>query len=708
MLKSKSETSMSGWAFLGALAVLAAQLLLASPALADSFQLKLGKWFAQGRVLEAEEALTGRLEKNPGDTDLWLELADLRKSQYDYGGAVEAYQRCLALNNDWKVRAQMALALEQMGRFEDAEKEFLPLVQAHPDDPDVLWGMARLRLCQFKWKSIRKQFTPQEALGLAKKYLQKLVAAKPEFALATWELAEVSRALGDDDLALKSYERAARLDGSFKLAHRAIAELLAAKGKYREALVKYDQAMAIEPDDKRLKAEARRVAKAAPEEAQKRRDERLEQWEKWKAPEEKTIAPSPVTVRVGLFTVINRLLLRGGSPLLVMTPAQTPVTTLAAGVDYHVVYESAKNSATHQEIWVLRDSHGRKVASFTERLWIVPQDPQRAIVLHAVPSNTGYFFAREEDRAYRGLVEISPRPGRGFQVVNRVTLEDYLAGVLPSEMPYDWPLEALKAQAIVARTYALSKMGRHNEEGFDLCDSVHCEVYRGLRAEHERSNEAVRQTAGLILKHGRKVMPVAYSAQCGGHTQDYAEAWGYKSPVVGVEDYDPRYNQDISFPLSPLSAEKWIKENRVANCRAGGLKGYQNFRWATLVKADFLQKKLAGFGRLRRLIVTHRSTAGWADRLLVEGEQGSKEFKGDYIRSFLGGIRSNLIWIEPQFNLKGWPEEFIIYGGGWGHGVGMCQVGTYSLARGGKTCGEILEHYFPKGDVKSLDSPKAK
>jgi stage II sporulation protein D len=102
------------------------------------------------------------------------------------------------------------------------------------------------------------------------------------------------------------------------------------------------------------------------------------------------------------------------------------------------------------------------------------------------------------------------------------------------------------------------------------------------------------------------------------------------------------------------------------------------------------------------MTVSARSSAGWARRLLLEGDKGSKEIKGDAIRSFLGGLRSNLIWIEPQFNLDGWPQEFIIYGGGWGHGVGLCQVGCYGMAKAGKTCGEILIHYFPQAKIKTL------
>ena len=173
-----------------------------------------------------------------------------------------------------------------------------------------------------------------------------------------------------------------------------------------------------------------------------------------------------------------------------------------------------------------------------------------------------------------------------------------------------------------------------------------------------------------------------------------------------MADYDPRYNQDMEFPLSPNRMERWIKEDRQAWCRVSELKDHRSYRWAWVVTAADIQKRAGAIGKVRRLIVTHRSTAGWADHLLVEGEAGNKELKGDSIRSFLGGIRSNLIWIEPQFNPKGWPEEFVIYGGGWGHGVGMCQAGAYGLAKAGKTYDEILEHYFPKGDIKKLETDK--
>src|SRR5581483_9363654 len=258
----------------------AAILFFLIPALsfADSFQLKLGKLFAQGKTSEAAEAIQKQLDEDPEEPLPWLELAGLDKSQGDYSGAVAAYQNYLAQKDDWKVRVQLALAMEQMGKFADASIPLHRLDQQHPNDPELLWGLARLGLYQSQWKSIRTQSSSQEALRESQKYLIKLVDLKPHFSMALWELAEVSRMLGDRDRALRAYEDLLKKDGSYRRAHRYIAELLFQKGRVREALAKFEQAMAVEPDDPQLRKESREASLSAPRETQRRQSERMDQW----------------------------------------------------------------------------------------------------------------------------------------------------------------------------------------------------------------------------------------------------------------------------------------------------------------------------------------------------------------------------------------------------------------------------------------------
>jgi len=683
------------------LCVFVVQLVLVFPVWAGSWEKDLGRWFAEGDSARVEASIVRRLEEEGERPALWLELASLRKDLGDLSGAAEAYGRVLSLVRDSEVQARLAQVWVQKGELENARVVLEGLERSDLRVPEVLWASAIYELRRAD-EALRKGSPGErDALILAKGHLQVLAGARPEFALGLWRLAEVCRRLGEGDRALELYAKVLRKDGSFKGAHWRMAKLQAGKGNSREALLKYQQAMAVEPDNEVLKKEVKAFTLKVPEEARQAKKERRKKWEEWKAPEAALVAPSPVTVRVGLATGLGHLLLRCDSDLTVTTPSGTAVTVIPKG-EVHVTYSSAKDGK--EEAWVLEDGERRVLLTFSNRLWLTPADPRGTLSLHAVASNQGYFFAREEDRAYRGILELSPRPGNGFQVIDRVTMEGYLAGVLPAEMPPLWPLEAQKAQAVVARTYALSKMGRHNPEGFDVCDSVHCQVYRGVGAESSRSTEAVDATAGWILKKGGKPLPVVFSAQCGGHTQDYEEAWGYEVPVVGVADYAGEENRDLEFPLSPSGVERWIRGDPPAYCRTPDLPGYQNHRWAWEVSAEDLQKRAGAIGRLKRLKVTRRTTAGFVQRLVVEGAEGQKEVKGDAIRRFLGGVRSNLLWIEPQFNLEGWPTGFIVYGGGWGHGIGMCQVGCLGLAKAGKDYKAIARHYFPKADLEKLDS----
>jgi stage II sporulation protein D len=673
---------------------------------ADDFSKSLGLDFNAGRFAQVEDNLQASLDQNPVQPRLWLELGALRQARGDNASALAAYQACLSKVDSFPVALDDAKTLLRLARLKDAEAVYLKLNSEQPDNPEVLWGLAQVKNYESRWTHYKTFADRQADRVAAQGWLLKTVQVEPSFALAFWQLADVSRRLGDDSTALWAYEQTLKLDGSFKEAHRHIAQLLARRKDYKGALAKYDQAMAIDPNDLALKKEDQQVAAQVPEQAGARREARTAQWESFKPPGVSYLPDSSVTIRVGLARGLGRLHFKCDGDLSVTTPAGTAVTVLPGGGEYKIVYDSAAKSPTGSERWRLETEGGKVFVTFSNRLWFTPSDKQKTIALHALVSNAGYFFAREQDKAYRGILEIYPKPGLGFQVVNRVTLEQYLGGVVPSEMVSSWPAAALQVQAIVARTYVLSKLGRHESEGFDVCDSVHCEVYGGVGAENIHTNQAILKTAGEVLEvHGR-ILSVAFSAQCGGHTQDYKEAWGADVPVVGVRDDEPGENPDMDFPLSPYSLETWIHEDRPSYCRILGLKGYQNYRWVVVVPATDLSAKAPKLGKIRRLVVEHRSSAGWADRLLVEGDLGSQELKGDVIRSFLGGIRSNLIWIETQFNPQGWPEAFVIYGGGWGHGVGLCQVGTLGMVKQGKSVGDVLNHYFPLASLEKLPASR--
>ena len=297
-------------------------------------------------------------------------------------------------------------------------------------------------LCQFQAqsKSIRTQLTAWAAWVEAQKYLLTLTALKPNSALYEWQLAEVSRKMGDKNHALKSYEAVLHLDPSFKWAHRYMAKLLAQKKNYKESLTQYERAIAIEPDDQDLKDEADEVRLKAPREEELRQTQKMKDWKNWTLPAEIPIAASSVTIRVGLATHIDHLLMRSPSEIQVVapvtvtgvSPTPTPLAVLPTGKDYQLIYFPAKRSITHQDIWCIKNLQVKTLFRFTQRVWFVSRTSHQPLVLHDMPTNKGYFFGRDEDRAYREIIEIIPKEKIGFNVINRVSLEAYTAGVLPS------------------------------------------------------------------------------------------------------------------------------------------------------------------------------------------------------------------------------------------------------------------------------------
>lgn len=152
------------------------------------------------------------------------------------------------------------------------------------------------------------------------------------------------------------------------------------------------------------------------------------------------------------------------------------------------------------------------------------------------PEATGY--VNIENNWYRGAILIKNYSGKLY-VINKVELEDYLKGVVPSEMPSSWPIEAHKAQAIAARSYALANLGKRNAYGYDLKDTPEDQAYRGAKAETLKTNKAVNETQGLVLTYDLKIIPAYYSASAGGNTINSGNVWNTDMPYLNsVPSFD--------------------------------------------------------------------------------------------------------------------------------------------------------------------------
>jgi len=271
---------------------------------------------------------------------------------------------------------------------------------------------------------------------------------------------------------------------------------------------------------------------------------------------------------------------------------------------------------------------------------------------------------RVDGRAFLGSVRATARGGV-LELVNVVPLEPYVASAIASETPADWPEEALKAQAVVARTYALHERDRRGAESFDLESSVISQRY-GAGPVPEGAASAARATAGEYLAFAGQPILAAFHSSSGGTTASSEEVWGedlpYLRSVSSPDDAAPDYFWSYDISLDDLAA--------------------------ALRDAGYAP------GSLDRAHVTERSDSGRVERIQL----GSVLLSGRDLRELLGGraLRSALFDVR----VEGGRARFL--GSGSGHGVGLCQWGASELARRGSSYRRILAHYYPGSDLRRV------
>jgi SpoIID/LytB domain protein len=340
------------------------------------------------------------------------------------------------------------------------------------------------------------------------------------------------------------------------------------------------------------------------------------------------------------------------------------------------------------------------------------------ITLFGLPVGSGYHWARSEDLTFPETVEIQAPPGGRVTVVNVVSLEKYLQGVVPSEMHPGFPYEALKAQAIAARSRVFSRLGLNSHTGtaIDFCSEVHCQVYSGLSRRTPMSDRAVEETAGIVLWYNGKVCDAVFHGVCGGHGEDGEKAWGNRVDYLrgnpdgsGLKHYGRLWEE--------RNVRKWIDESppSMCNMRHKVVPRFMEyarkyFRWEVCVPRTAVEKQLAqnGYpdvGTVMDLIPESRGVSGRIVRLKVVGSRGDALVKGELaVRKILSPetLWSSCFYAEktPAGSIA--PESFILRGAGWGHGVGMCQIGAAVMALGGRRYDKILGQYYRGAHLKRM------
>jgi stage II sporulation protein D len=263
---------------------------------------------------------------------------------------------------------------------------------------------------------------------------------------------------------------------------------------------------------------------------------------------------------------------------------------------------------------------------------------------------------------YRGTVRLVAAP-QGIVAVNHVDLEEYLYSVVGSEMPTSWPLEALKAQAVAARSYALYKRGRVSNSLYDLGSTTTWQAYSGVKSEATTTQAAVQQTNNQVLTYGGKIIEAVFHSSSGGHTENAEDVWTQPLPYLrGVTDYDQ---------IAPV------------------------FSWSETFTASQMQRLIPGVGNILSIVPINTTPNGRVRELKIIGDGGQTTIRGDQVREALN-LRSSLFVVTPEGgrSKSTAPQAFVVRGRGFGHGLGLSQWGACNLARQGYNYQQILGHYY--------------
>lgn len=290
-------------------------------------------------------------------------------------------------------------------------------------------------------------------------------------------------------------------------------------------------------------------------------------------------------------------------------------------------------------------------------------------------------------RDYHGTIRVVADKQGHYDAVNILDIEDYLLGVIGREMNPKAPLEALKAQAIAARSHALYLARASEDQSYDLVANL-SQAYFGKDELSKNVVLAIEITRGQVLECKGKPIPAYFHASCGGHTETEASVW----KTTPSKNGGASSSDGVACPYCAQSTEN---------------------RWSLVIGAVSLQRafKQAGYkvGANPSLAVVEKSPGGHAQRIVIGSAEGEVLLDAESFRAVLGYSRLKSTLFEVRQNrspdaTKG--DMFIFEGNGFGHGVGLCQFGAEQMARKGISCERILTYYYPNCRMTSLEPGK--
>lgn len=363
-----------------------------------------------------------------------------------------------------------------------------------------------------------------------------------------------------------------------------------------------------------------------------------------------------------------------------------------------------------------------------------------SFTLYQLIIGNNFHWERKRDLTYEGDLILQNKKDGILQAINEVYIEKYLASVISSEINIMAPVEFLKAHAIVSRSWLLSVLEKkknknslilnkeickedeiirwydyETHDAFDVCNNDHCQRYYGIpEYDRRRAIDIINQTYGLVITYQDEICNACYCKACGGITENFETAWrDVRIPYL-------KSNSDSLYKYKPITNENeaasWINSSPDVFCNIGDKELLNNFlvsmdletknpfRWKieySRGELEYIIKEKSGidFGSINEIIPILRGPSGRIYRLKIIGSKREivlgKELE---IRRWLS--RSHLL--SSAFILKVYKDRFTFYGAGWGHGVGLCQLGAANMAAKGFLMEEILKHYYSGIEVKKI------
>lgn len=349
-------------------------------------------------------------------------------------------------------------------------------------------------------------------------------------------------------------------------------------------------------------------------------------------------------------------------------------------------------------------------------------------ILFMFEGNDDFLVARTDDQGqpnplinvdgkrFRGTVEFKRHEEGNITVVNALSLQQYLYGVVPREMSADWHIEALKAQAVAARNYAIVNMNKHLEYGFNVCTTTDCQVYGGYDSEKPSSNAAVDATIGQLIYYNGSPITAFYHSSSGGYTENAENVWSGSLPYIkAVEDSfsegSPNSNWQKVYTADEINSILAAQQINVGSIQSISIDTYTptgrslsmtitGARGSTVLEKE-KSRAVFGYDELKSTMFTVETDA---DLFVISSVgQPVQKIKSATAKAATAGGQTALsegpdmlrIYNGSQYaTASGYPTRFIFNGKGWGHGLGMSQWGAKGMAEAGYSYVEILQYYY--------------